>query len=94
MLIFAHKDLRCRPVWQIGFIGHNSVVSFISNEEILNCCPITEIPALKVGHACTASTATAECGDATTTHLECSTTSLVCVCSAGYIGATGGDCCE
>ena len=60
---------------------------------LLSYCPITAISALKVGHTCTASTATTDCGVATTTHLECSATApTVCVCSTGYSGPTAGDC--
>ena len=52
-----------------------------------------EIPASKFGHTCTASTASTDCGVATTTHLECSDTApTVCVCSTGYSGSPGGDC--
>ena len=52
-----------------------------------------EIPALKIGHTCTAGTATTDCGVTTTTHLECSATApTVCVCSTGYSGSPGGDC--
>ena len=62
-------------------------------QSLLSYCPITAIPALKIGHTCTASTATTDCGNATTTHLECSaTTPTVCVCSTGYSGSPGGDC--
>ena len=56
---------------------------------LLSYCRITAIPALKVGHTCTAGSATTDCGDATTTHLECSATApTVCVCSTGYSGPT------
>ena len=52
-----------------------------------------EIPALKIGHMWAAGTATTDCGNATTTHLECSATApTVCVCSTGYSGSPGGDC--
>ena len=52
-----------------------------------------EIPALKIGHMWAAGTATTDCGNATTTHLECSATApTVCVCFTVYSGPTAGDC--
>ena len=91
--IYIWKTLQIIWSSQRFFIRFKDVCVNKEHRVLLSYGPITAIPALKVGHTCTAGTVTTDCGVATTTHLECSATApTVCVCSTGYSGPTGGDC--